>query len=89
MTGMYEWVDPWEAVEQSRRFERDWYDREGEHRSQMRGAALAFADAGHMMRAQMEAAWDPIIRAKALQPAPPIMVSAERFSELTQGILKR
>lgn len=81
----YEWVDPWAAIE---RFERDWYDREDEHRSQMRGGSLAFADAGHMMRAQMEAAWDPIVRAKALQPGPPIMVSAEQMSRFQEVLLK-
>ena len=88
MAGMYEWVDPWEAVEQAERLERDWCDREDEHRSQMRGMALAHADAGHVLRKQMEAAWDPIIQARALQSPPPIMVSAERFAEI-QDVLKR
>lgn len=71
----YEWRDPWSLIDQAERYERDWYDREDEHRLQMRGAALAFADASHQMRAQMEAAWDPIVRSKALQSPPPIVVS--------------
>lgn len=76
----YEWRDPWSLIDQVERYERDWYDREDEHRAQMRGAALAFADAIHQMRAQMEAAWDPIVRAKALQPGPMVTVWPEEIA---------
>jgi hypothetical protein len=77
---MYEWRDPWAAIEQVERFERDWYDREDEHRSQMRGMAMAFADSSHELQRRMDAAYDPILRAKMLQPQPAIYVSSSELA---------
>lgn len=68
---MFEWIDPWETMD---RFEYEWRAREDEHRAEMCAAALAFADASYQLQKRMDAAWDPIARAKALQPQPPIIL---------------
>lgn len=73
MSRMFIWVDPWEEIDRAERMERAWRDREDEHRSRMEGMALAFADSSHRLQARMQAAWDPIVRAKALQPPAPII----------------
>lgn len=77
---VYEWRDPWEAVEQVERFERDWYDREDEHRLEMRAVSMACADATYQIRRQAEAMMEPMMREAPLRNNhPPIFVKASDF----------
>lgn len=80
MTSMYDWRDPWATIDKLEHVERHWRDREDEHRSQMRGMALAFADSSHELQRRYEAVLAPVLRIKALENnVPSILMTQEEF----------
>lgn len=82
----YEWIDPWEAIEQVEHFNSDWRQREDEHRLEMRAVALACSDATHQIRRQAEAMMEPYVTAASLRNNPPMVMRAEDYGIETRGL---
>ena len=85
--GMYDWHDPWAAIEQADRFEDEWIHREDEHRLQMRAVQMSCADATHHIRRQAEAMMEPMIRAKAFEQTPHFVTATE--GALIQELIRK
>lgn len=51
MPRMYEWIDPWDAIDS---FDHAWRKREDEHHAQLTATARACADASFQLGQQMQ-----------------------------------